>query len=416
MTTSRRAIRYPANKRPFVVIAQCGMSIGELNVHLELTATSGFPRALKTAGIGAGQTIAGAISGNTHGSAINFGAMPDFVVGLQIVTGNGKSLWIERASEPVLNDTFLGRLDAERVRDDDVFNAAVVSFGAFGVITAVAIETEPIYQLKFPPVSDISHDAVKQKLDNFDFDDPVGLHHYEFVFNPYSSSQIAMQTLATKVPFEPGHPGPTPVWIVRGEQGFALADQLPAGILRFPFLPPSMLAGAQFKQYRRLAILGDVRSTPGRLFTATISYFEGNTESTIGVSIDDAAKTMDISGDIVKRMKLPAMAQVRVVHPSRALLGFTYLGPKTVVFEFGLANDSRYPLFEQNLISELTAAGVGHTAHWSKNSGIDPQRLDAMYGATRVNTWKAARQTVFKNDSALMSVFDNDHLVRAGLA
>ena len=28
-----------------------------------------------------------------------------------------------------------------------VFNAAIVSFGAFGIITALAIETDPIYQL-----------------------------------------------------------------------------------------------------------------------------------------------------------------------------------------------------------------------------------------------------------------------------
>src|ERR1043166_7761303 len=91
---------YSAAKRPYVVIAQAGISVGELNIHLEVTAPAGFRRALKTSGIGAGQTIAGAISGYTHGSAINFGAMPDFVIGLQFVTGTGRSLWIERASEP----------------------------------------------------------------------------------------------------------------------------------------------------------------------------------------------------------------------------------------------------------------------------------------------------------------------------
>lgn len=78
---------YPPSQRPYVVLVQAGMSVAELNTHLELTAPAGFRRSLKTAGIGAGQTIAGAVSGNTHGSAINFGAMPDFVIGLQIVTG-----------------------------------------------------------------------------------------------------------------------------------------------------------------------------------------------------------------------------------------------------------------------------------------------------------------------------------------
>ena len=82
---------YIQAKRPYLVIAQGGVSIGELNVYLEVTAPGGLRRALKTSGIGAGQTIAGAISGNTHGSAINFGATPDFVVALQFVTGSGKS-------------------------------------------------------------------------------------------------------------------------------------------------------------------------------------------------------------------------------------------------------------------------------------------------------------------------------------
>ena len=407
---------YPEEKRPYVVLAQCGISIGELNVHLEVTATAGFRRALKTAGIGAGQTIAGAISGNTHGSAINFGAMPDFVVGLQLVTGSGKSLWIERASQPVLNDEFVDKLEAKRIRDDDVFNAAVVSFGAFGVITAVAIETDPIYQLKFPQVKDISHDDLKHKLNNFNFDDPTGLYHYEFVFDPYSKSEMAMEALATRVDYEPGHPSPKPVWIVRSDKGFAPGDKALATLAGVPLVTPEQKTAIQFKQYREGCILSDVRGTPGQLFTATISYFEGFTESALGVSINDAARTMEISSQMIRQMQLPAMSQVRIVHPSSALLGFTYLGPKTVVFEFGLADNSTFPEFEDNLTGELESAGIAYTFHWSKNSGIGPQRLRTMYGEARITRWREARKRVFENDTALMKVFENDHLVRAGLS
>ncbi|HEV2771640.1 MAG TPA: hypothetical protein VGV57_02230 [Thermoleophilaceae bacterium] len=67
-----------------------------------------------------GQTIAGAVSGNTHGSQINFGAMPDFVVGLHIATGSGRTLWIEKASKPVLNQEFVTRIGADLIRDDDI--------------------------------------------------------------------------------------------------------------------------------------------------------------------------------------------------------------------------------------------------------------------------------------------------------
>jgi FAD/FMN-containing dehydrogenase len=407
---------YPQEKRALVVLAQCGISVGELNVHLEVTATIGFGRALRTAGIGAGQTIAGAISGNTHGAAINFGAMPDFIVGVQIVTGSGTSLWVERASRPVLNPDFAADLDAELIRADDVLDAAIVSFGAFGLITAVAIETEPIYQLLFRPVHDIRHDALKRKLDDFDFDDPPGLHHYEFIFDPYGKSEQAMEAVATKVPFEAGHPAPTPVWIVRSDRGFAPGDRASRKLFRLPLLTPGRKTAIQFRQYRERCILGDVRATPGQLFTATISYFEGFTESALGVSIADAARMMEISTAVIRDMKLPSMSQVRVVHPTRALLGFTHLGPKTVVFEYGLTKDAKYRAFEDTLTRELDAAGVRYTFHWSKNSGLDPQRVQHMYGADRVARWRDARRRVFGGDAGLMRVFDNAHLIRTGLA
>ena len=120
------------------------MQIAELNAYLELLPQdSGKKRALKAAGIGNGQTIAGAVSGNTHGSQINFGAMPDFVVGLHIATGSGQTLWIEKASKPVFNEDFAAKIGAKLIRDDEIFNAAVVSFGTFGIIAAMAMETAP---------------------------------------------------------------------------------------------------------------------------------------------------------------------------------------------------------------------------------------------------------------------------------
>src|SRR5215204_5728831 len=159
---------YPAAGRPRVVLAQAGMQIAELNAYLELLPEDiARKRALKAAGIGNGQTIAGAVSGNTHGSQINFGAMPDFVVGLHIATGTGRTLWIEKASKPVLNHDFAAKIGADLIRDDDIFNAAVVSFGTFGIIAAVALETAPIYQLAFPAIGDIHHDDLKAKLEGF---------------------------------------------------------------------------------------------------------------------------------------------------------------------------------------------------------------------------------------------------------
>jgi hypothetical protein len=408
---------YPAADRPYVVLAQGGMQIAELNAYLELMPQDiAKKRALKAAGIGNGQTIAGAVSGNTHGSQINFGAMPDFVVGLHIATGSGRTLWIEKASKPVLNRDFATKIGADLIRDDDIFNAALVSFGTFGIIAAVAVETAPIYQLDFPAIADIHHDDLKTKLKEFGAADPVDLYHYEFIFDPHSHDKMAMEAAAPRVPFQPGIPTPQPRWIIRDKNGYAPGINILRVLGLFRFLPPRLPSGIEFKQYRKLALLNGVRGTPGQLYTSSIYYLEGYTESAFGVSVRDAPETIDICSEVAREMRLPSISQVRLVHRSGATLGFTQHEPKTAVFEFGLIMGDSFPEFEQRMDAALRAARIRFTMHWSKNSGLDPQKLDYMYGAAKIASWKGARRAVFGNDATLMKMFETDAMVRAGLA
>jgi FAD binding domain len=409
---------YPPNDRPGVVLAQAGMQIAELNAYLELLPQDdNKKRALKAAGIGNGQTIAGSVSGNTHGSQINFGAMPDFVVGLHIATGSGRTLWIEKASKPVLNDDFAARIGADLIRDDDIFNAAVVSFGTFGIIAAMAVETVPIYHLAFPKINDISHADLKAKLLGFGKADPAKLYHYEFIFDPHGRKEVAMEAAAPKVDYTPNVKTPKPRWILRDKNGFAPGVGVVrlAGLLRL-LLPPGFLTGLQFKQYRKLALLNDVRGAPGQLYTSSIYYLEGYTESAFAVSVNDAPATIDICSQVAKDMRLPSISQVRLVHPSEAILGFTQHQPKTAVFEVGLIDDDRFPEFERRMDAAFRKAKIRYTMHWSKNSGIDSDKLDYMYGAAKVERWKAARRAVFGDDESLMKLFETDAMVRAGLA
>ncbi|MEO6597095.1 MAG: hypothetical protein ABIP94_20310 [Planctomycetota bacterium] len=201
---------------------------------------------------------------------------------------------------------------------------------------------------------------------------------------------------------------------MRSGDGLAPGDELGGSLFSLP-VAPSKLTKLQFEQYKKLAIIGDVRATPGQLFTATITYLEGYTESAIGVSIDDAGKMIAVGSEVIRACRVPSIAQVRIVHPTRALLGFTHLAPKTAVFEFALPDDSRYAEFESKLAEALTANGVRYAFHWSKNSGIDPARLAAMYDGDRIARWLAARRRVFDDDVARMRVFDNAHVLRAGL-
>jgi hypothetical protein len=148
---------------------------------------------------------------------------------------------------------------------------------------------------------------------------------------------------------------------------------------------------------------------------ATITYLEGYNESAIGIPLTHATRMVDIMSQVIRRRDVGSIVQVRLVHPSRATLGFTSLPPKTCVFELGLANDCGFRRFENELIDALMRANVPFRLHWSKNSGIDKDRLEQMYGRERIDKWKTARARVFNHDAALMRTFENAHLVRAGL-
>ena len=115
-------------------------------------------------------------------------------------------------------------------------------------------------------------------------------------------------------------------------------------------------------------------------------------------------------------MRLPSINQVRLCRASTGTLAFTQHEPITAVFEFGMIHDERFDEFERRLDAAFRAAGIRYTMHWSKNSGIDPDKLEYMYGAERIASWKAARRKVFGDDATLMRTFETGAMVEAGLA
>lgn len=403
---------YPEDQRKLLVIAQCGISIGELNVYLERPASRDqSARSLKTAGIGAGQTVVGAVSGNTHGAAVNFGALPEFVVAIQLCNGTGKPIWIERGKYPVMNQDFIEKVNSKLVQDDDIFNSALVSFGAFGIVTAYAIETEPIYHINFPKIKEINQNELWALLGDPDY---YGrLQHLEFVFNPYEESFYLIE--GTRVPHEEGHPFPEPLWIVTNKFGYAPGDKVTKVLLNLPFISGKKKSKILFKQYLKNAVLSEIRGSSGQLYMATITYLEGYNETAFAVSIADAIKTIQVIKQTIEEMSLPLVFQARVVHPGETTFGFTNHFPRAVVFEFGIVNTSKYPEFEELLLNNFRGSGIKFTLHWSKNSLVNPARLEEMYGQSKIDTWKKSRYLLFENNRELIEVFNNVHLKGAGL-
>ncbi|MDP3767424.1 MAG: FAD-binding protein, partial [Dehalococcoidia bacterium] len=133
---------YPGD-RDGLRFVQCGNSVSALNRALKAQ-----QRSLRTTGASNGQTIVGVSATGSHGSAIDIGPVADFIVALHVVLGAGRHVWLERASYPVVTDAFIAKLGAEPLRDDAVFNAALVGLGSFGFIHGAVIETDPIFLLE----------------------------------------------------------------------------------------------------------------------------------------------------------------------------------------------------------------------------------------------------------------------------
>ena len=137
-----RARQFDAAGTQRLIHVEAGMEVGAL---CELLDTNpGEPWALPTLGGANGQTLAGVISTSTHGGDWQQPPFPDLVRALHLVTDGGRELWIEPARAPVTDDVRLRAVlpcaDTEIIRSDEVFDAALVSFGRFGVIYAVILE------------------------------------------------------------------------------------------------------------------------------------------------------------------------------------------------------------------------------------------------------------------------------------
>ena len=76
-----------------LIFVECGMSI--LDIHEKLEISADPKRSLKASGASNGQSIAGATSTGTHGSAYRVGAVHDTILGLHIVTGPDRHVWVE---------------------------------------------------------------------------------------------------------------------------------------------------------------------------------------------------------------------------------------------------------------------------------------------------------------------------------
>ena len=116
--------------------------------------------ALPTMGSAAQQTIVGAFSTGTHGGDVDLPPVADAIEAIHLVLDGGRHLWIEHLDSgtfgaPLVDDEKLKALysqanvgrEVEVVRDNDLFDAVLVSAGRFGVIYSVVVAAVPQFTL-----------------------------------------------------------------------------------------------------------------------------------------------------------------------------------------------------------------------------------------------------------------------------
>jgi hypothetical protein len=400
-----------SGKRERLVFAQCGASVLELNQFLE---ARGF--ALPTAGASNGQTIVGAVATGTHGSANAVGSMQDYMLGLHVVAEGGKTFWIERASKPVVSAAFCSALGAKLLRDDALFNAAIVSFGSFGLIHALLFEAAPIYLLE-KTVRRFDYATIRRSLSTLDVN-ALGLpggavrpFHYEIVINPHrvkAGERGCWVRAMYKRKFQPV--------TSRAEHGTTLT----AGddVMGFfgdisniaPNLVPTILDHVLPSSLKELSGL---LATPGETFDTT--SIRGQVMSTeLGVALADAESAVDAVIQVARAFPWAGFPAVRYVKGSQASLAFTRFQPITCTVELPSSGSSRSVEAFEKIWDELERRKVRFTLHWGQQLRADPARIRQSFGPARVNAWLKARRGFL--GASGRRTFANGLLVSAGLA
>jgi len=393
-----------------LLFAQTGMSVQEVSLYLEPRG-----RSLKTSGASNGQTIAGAVSTGTHGSAFDFGATPEFIVGMHIIVGPNRHVWLERASAPVVSQTFIDGLETELIQDDELFNAALVSFGSFGIIHGVLIQTEDKFLLESHMVRVNYDEALKSIMQTLDFSAnttpplPHGNErpfHFSVLLNPYDIEHGAYVTIMYKVPFTTDYTAPVDntAGLGPGDDAATIMSRI---IKAFPGLN-STLVNTVIKtslviktQTGTHSQIFDNTTLHGKLLSAAVSF-----------SAENAPKVADLMLSINNDIgPFTGIFSFRFVKQSTATLGFTRFERSCIMELDAPYSDDTYSYYTKAW-KRLEDEGIPFTFHWGKVNELNPARLANMYG-DGIDRWIAARNKLLDADT--IKVFNNPLLAQWGL-
>ena len=399
---------------------QCGNQIKEISRYLETRGKS-----LKTTGASNGQTIAGCISTGVHGSTIDIGSIQDYVVGLNIITGPNPedNVYIERKSAVALRDTYIENFNAKVIRDDEIFNAAVVGLGSMGFVHGIVIEAENLFLLH-RYVKKIDKAKALQLAKTLDFSnyDPkipgtdftgVRPFHFKIFMNPYNTNEnkYAVEFIYKIKYFENykakfGNPIPFQKQFVYLDLIYLfikIAENLSNSIpTLINLLKNSILPKEEKTTVGKLSEIFWDAGFQGKAFACSF-----------GVDHTNSAKALELLAKLTRENPVPGIFAMRFIKQSQATLAFSKF-PITCLVEIdGIQWSDGHNIislkeYSKKMITVLKNSNIPFTIHWGKNANWEfPDLVEHMFGVS-VKKWKKVRSNLLS--IPMQEVFSNKFL------
>lgn len=385
-----------------MAFVQCGVMVRDLNRKLQI-----LNLALPTSGSTDGQRFVGAVATGTHGSAHGVGSMQDYVRGIHLVISTSESVFIQRASDPAVTAAYCSWLGGARlIADDELFNAALVGLGSFGLVHGLLIETEPLYILK-RLIKHYPFGDVKKALSTLDMSGlelPQGEKlpfHFEVLVNPYRRRRTHNGAFVLAM-YKDRFQTEKDVFALNSfpkrmndamENTGSYYDKPFYSPIDIPLVVQSALRhGFPATEAGRMefGFPGDLFQTPfATKETSPILFRRSSIE--IAVPMDRAKDAMKLIFDVTRKKKLVAPLVLRYVKSSSALLAFTRYSPVTVTMEMPGLDNSHSRKSHEAIFKAFSKSDIPHGYHWGKALPLNGDWVKNSFGNDIIKTWKKRR-------------------------
>jgi FAD binding domain len=395
-----------------LILAQCGAKISTLNKDLENKARG---RALRTSGASNGQTIGGSIGTGIHGSAIDVGGLESQVAGIQLLTADD-NIWIERASAPAMNAAFAAKLGARLERNDQLFEAAIVSLGALGIVHSVLLRSTGRYKLHSAlahiPLGQLAHAMNTLDFAGSGIPNPFGARPYFFqvILDPHRAD-IGYTMVRYRTDCEPDFV-PSYDQHTQTEPGTDVPRLIGSAIQMFPGARDIAVSLLMKDQLRVREDTPAERATPGQVYTFTLAR-EGIASCGFAVPIGLTGRAIELAREaFAVHRSAPVVFTCRYGQRSPGTLSFVRFDPSCVIDIDGIDTPATHLLMKL-ACDKFDAAGIPYTMHWGKTNHLTNARVRSGYGGA-VDKWNAARRTLLP-DPVERNLFSSPFIDAVGL-